>query len=89
MRATVLLIFGDPRLGTPLMNQHPSLALDLPTKALVWESPADEVWLSYNSPNFYSNVTVWMRHRSAPLSVCSRPLRNRPKRSFRGGVPAE
>jgi uncharacterized protein (DUF302 family) len=52
MRATVLLIFGDPRAGTPWMNRYPSLAMDLPLKALVWESAEGKVWLSYNSPEF-------------------------------------
>ena len=52
MRPTVLLIFGDPKAGTPLMNRHPSLAMDLPLKALVWESADGKVWLSYNSPEF-------------------------------------
>ena len=52
MRPTVLLIFGDPKAGTPLMNQHPSIAIDLPLKALVWESAEGKVWLSYNSPEF-------------------------------------
>ena len=52
LRPTVLLIFGDPRAGTPLMERYPSLALDLPLKALVWESADGKVWLSYNSPEF-------------------------------------
>jgi len=52
MRPMVLLIFGDPKAGTPLMNQYPSLAMDLPLKALVWESADGRVWLSYNSPGF-------------------------------------
>lgn len=52
MRPTVLLIFGDPKAGTPLMNQHPSLAMDLPLKALVWESADGRPWLSYNSPAY-------------------------------------
>jgi uncharacterized protein (DUF302 family) len=52
MRPTVLMIFGDPRAGTPLMNRYPSLAVDLPLKALVWESADGKVWLSYNSPEF-------------------------------------
>jgi uncharacterized protein (DUF302 family) len=52
MRPTVLVIFGDPKAGTPLMNRYPSLALDLPLKALVWESADGKVWLSYNSPEF-------------------------------------
>ena len=52
MRPMVLLIFGNPKAGTPLMIQHPSLAMDLPLKALVWESSDGKVWLSYNSPAF-------------------------------------
>jgi uncharacterized protein (DUF302 family) len=52
MRPTVLLIFGDPAAGTPLMKRYPSLAMDLPLKALVWEAADGKVWLSYNSPEF-------------------------------------
>ena len=52
MCPTVLIIFGDARAGTPLMNSYPSLAMDLPLKALVWQDPAGKVWLSYNSPAF-------------------------------------
>ena len=52
MPPMVLVIFGNPKAGTPLMVQHPSLAMDLPLKALVWESADGKVWLSYNSPEF-------------------------------------
>ncbi len=52
MRPTVLLIFGDPKTGTPLMNRYPSLAIDLPLKALIRESSEDKVWLSFTSPEF-------------------------------------
>jgi uncharacterized protein (DUF302 family) len=52
MRPTVLMIFGDPQAGTPLMNRYPSLAMDLPLKTLVWESADGKVWLSYTSPEF-------------------------------------
>jgi pyruvate/2-oxoglutarate dehydrogenase complex dihydrolipoamide dehydrogenase (E3) component/uncharacterized protein (DUF302 family) len=52
MRPMVLLIFGDPKAGTPLMKRYPSLAIDLPLKALVWEEAEGKVWLSYNSPEF-------------------------------------
>jgi uncharacterized protein (DUF302 family) len=52
MRPMVLLIFGDPKAGTPLMTRFPSLAIDLPLKALIWESAEGKVWLSYNSPQF-------------------------------------
>ncbi len=52
LRPTVLLIFGDPRTGTPLMDRYPSIALDLPLKALIAESPDGTVHLSYNGPEF-------------------------------------
>ena len=52
MRPMVLFIFGNPQAGTPLMIAHPSLAMDLPLKALVWESADGKVLLSYNSPEF-------------------------------------
>ena len=49
LRPTQLLIFGDPRAGTPLMAAFPSLALDLPLKALAWEADDGQVRLNYNS----------------------------------------
>jgi uncharacterized protein (DUF302 family) len=58
MAKTQLLIFGDPKAGTPLMVKSPSLALDLPLKALIWEAADGKVWLSYNSPEYLKE-----RHR--------------------------
>lgn len=52
MQPTELLIFGSPRSGTPLMIASPSLALDLPLKALAWQDIEGVVWLSYNSPEY-------------------------------------
>ena len=52
MRPTQLLIFGNPKGGTPLMLAAPSTAIDLPLKALVWEDAGGKVWLSYNSPDY-------------------------------------
>jgi uncharacterized protein (DUF302 family) len=52
MRPTQLLIFGSPKAGTPLMLAAPSLALDLPLKALAWQDENGQVWLSYNSPEY-------------------------------------
>ena len=49
MRPTKLLIFGNPKAGTPLMLAAPSAALDLPLKILVWEDSQGKIWLSYNS----------------------------------------
>ncbi len=52
MRPTQLLIFGNPKGGTPLMVAAPSVAIDLPLKALAWEDAQGKVWLSYNSPEY-------------------------------------
>jgi uncharacterized protein (DUF302 family) len=52
MPPTKLLIFGNPRGGTPLMLAAPSIALDLPLKILVSEDAQGKVWLSYNSPEY-------------------------------------
>lgn len=49
MRPTKLLIFGNPKAGTPLMQAAPSTAIDLPLKILVWEDGQGRVWVSYNS----------------------------------------
>jgi uncharacterized protein (DUF302 family) len=52
MSPTKLLIFGNPKGGTPPMLAAPSIALDLPLKILVWEDSQGKVWLSYNSPQY-------------------------------------
>ena len=52
MSPTRLLIFGNPKAGTPLMLAAPSIAIDLPLKILVWEDSAGKVWVSYNSPAY-------------------------------------
>jgi len=52
MRPTKVLIFGSPKAGTPLMVAAPSLAIDLPLKALVAEDATGKVWVTYNSPEY-------------------------------------
>ncbi|HTV49126.1 MAG TPA: DUF302 domain-containing protein [Phycisphaerae bacterium] len=52
MRPTKLLIFGNPKGGTPLMVAAPSVAIDLPLKLLVSEDAGGKVWISYNSPEY-------------------------------------
>jgi uncharacterized protein (DUF302 family) len=52
MRPTKLVIFGNPKAGTPLMLASPSSAIDLPLKILVWEDGQGKVWVSYNSPEY-------------------------------------
>lgn len=50
LRPTLLLVFGNPKLGTPLMNASPLMGLDLPMKALAYEDEGGTVWLAYTSP---------------------------------------
>jgi uncharacterized protein (DUF302 family) len=52
MSPTKLLIFGNPRAGTPLMLAAPSIAIDLPLKILIWEDGQGKIWVSYNSPAY-------------------------------------
>lgn len=52
MNPAILLIFGNARAGTPLMVASPTLAIDLPLKALVWQDSDGTVWLSYNTPEY-------------------------------------
>ena len=49
MKPTILLIFGNPKAGTPLMVAQPTAAIDLPMKALAWEDKDGKVWLTYNA----------------------------------------
>ncbi|MBA3588575.1 MAG: DUF302 domain-containing protein [Methylibium sp.] len=50
---TVLLIFGNPKGGTPLMQAAPSMGIDLPMKALVWQDAGGKVQVAVNSMEFY------------------------------------
>ncbi|MBZ5593985.1 MAG: DUF302 domain-containing protein [Acidobacteriia bacterium] len=52
MPPTKLLIFGNPKAGTPLMIAAPSIAMDLPLKILVWEDANGKVWISHNDPTY-------------------------------------
>ena len=61
MNPTKLLIFGNPKGGTPLMQAVPSIAIDLPLKILVWEDAAAKVWISYNTAEYFAE-----RHHLPP-----------------------
>jgi uncharacterized protein (DUF302 family) len=50
LRPTVVLIFGNARAGTPLMQMVPTIAIDLPLKAVVWQDEAGATWLGHNDP---------------------------------------
>ena len=67
MPKSTVLVFGNPRLGTPVFIKHPTLAVDLPLKALVWDDASGKTSLSYNSAQ-YLLVTIYGRH-GAPSSA--------------------
>ena len=52
MHAARLIIFGSPKGGTPVMVASPTIAIDLPLKALVWEDARGQVWVSHNCPEY-------------------------------------
>ncbi len=52
LRSTEVIIFGNPKVGAPMMQCGQTIAIDLPQKALIWEDEAGQVWLSYNDPQY-------------------------------------
>jgi uncharacterized protein (DUF302 family) len=64
LRPTELLIFGNAKGGTPLMQALQTAGIDLPLKALVWEDANGKVWLSYNEPGWIAR-----RHGDASQDV--------------------
>ncbi len=68
LRPTLLVIFGNARGGTPLMQAAQTIGIDLPLKALVWEDAARVTWLSYNDPH-------WLAARHGVAAGVEGPLR--------------
>jgi uncharacterized protein (DUF302 family) len=56
MPRSTVLVFGSPLVGTPNFILHPTLAIDLPLKALAWEDADGKVWLSYNTSEWINMV---------------------------------
>ncbi|MCW8886267.1 MAG: DUF302 domain-containing protein [Motiliproteus sp.] len=52
LRDTELIIFGNPKVGSPLMKCQQSIAIDLPQKALIWADAEGNAWISYNDPGY-------------------------------------
>ncbi len=73
MRPEQMLIFGNPKAGTPLMLAVPAAGLDLPIKVLAWEDPDGKVWVAYNDPQYvvrrYSLPTALGANLSAVVPV--------------------
>ena len=63
---TELLIFGNARGGTPLMQSVQTIGIDLPLKALVWQDAAGDTWLSYNDPSWLAK-----RHGLGPEAAAA------------------
>ncbi|MGH6642548.1 MAG: DUF302 domain-containing protein [Bradyrhizobium sp.] len=61
MRPRTVVIFGNPKAGTPPMTRSATLAIDLPMKVLVWQDDQGKVWLTYNSSG-YSAKKIYPRH---------------------------
>lgn len=55
MKPTEVVLFGNPAIGTPMMQAAPTLAIDLPFKGLVWEDSSRQVWLTYDTPEYLAN----------------------------------
>ena len=67
LRETQVVIFGNPRAGTPMMVASPLLALDLPMKVLVWADDAGATWMTYADP-------AWLGERYGLSPEMARPL---------------
>jgi len=82
LRPTELIIFGNARGGTPLMQPLQTVGIDLPLKALVWEDTAGKTWLSYNEPSWIArrhgvrNAEQVVSKMGAALSAMARKAAN-------------
>jgi uncharacterized protein (DUF302 family) len=82
LRPTELIIFGNARGGTPLMQAVQTVGIDLPLKALVWEDASDKTWLSYNEPGWIArrhsvaDAEPVVSKMAAALSAISRAVTN-------------
>ncbi len=56
LRPLIVVVFGNPENGTPLFVESPTLGIDLPLKALVWEDAKGQVWVGYNSAEYLHQV---------------------------------
>lgn len=80
---TEVVLFGNPRGGTPLMQAKQTMGIDLPLKALVWQDASAQTWISYNEPEWLAK-----RHGlgglDAPLSAMTKALADIAAKSARG-----
>ena len=55
LRPTELLMFGNPKVGAPLMAKQQHIGIDLPQKMLIWQDESGQVWLTYNDPDYLAD----------------------------------
>jgi uncharacterized protein (DUF302 family) len=79
MAPTELFLFGSPTSGTPLMIAAPTLAIDLPLKALIWQDAEGVVWLSYDTPEYLQQrhkfPEVLLQNIAGIRSICEQVVR--------------
>jgi uncharacterized protein (DUF302 family) len=76
LRPTDLLIFGNAKGGTPLMQAQQTTGIDLPLKALVWQDSAGVTWLSYNDPHWLAQRHGLDASTQATVEALSGALKN-------------
>jgi uncharacterized protein (DUF302 family) len=74
LRPTELVIFGNARSGTPLMQSDQTMGIDLPLKALVWQDAAGKTWLSYDDPGWLVQRHGMGREMDATVATLSAAL---------------
>jgi uncharacterized protein (DUF302 family) len=74
LRPTELLVFGNAKGGTPLMQAAQTIGIDLPLKALVWQDASGNTWLSYNDPNWLAKRHEFGHEADAPIKAISAAL---------------
>ena len=74
LRPTDVLLFGNAKAGTPLMQSIQTIGIDLPLKVLVWQDAADDTWLSYNDPQWIARRHGLGREDEAMVSAMSAAL---------------
>jgi uncharacterized protein (DUF302 family) len=63
------LLFGNPKIGTPLMAENPLVAIDLPVKIICWEDDDKKIWLAYNDPVFIEDRYALSHDTNSPFAL--------------------
>jgi uncharacterized protein (DUF302 family) len=74
LRPTDVLLFGNAKAGTPLMQSIQTIGIDLPLKVLVWQDAAGDTWLSYNDPQWIAKRHGLGQYDEATVSAMSAAL---------------